>query len=170
MPTYYDAFVRIKLMMTKMMRNWEKFCRKFDCWSLKSFYQQIWRNRQLFISNVTRTGSICLFEFFIYCVCLFPFAKFFFFSFMLCYHICWCNKVVYVSQKSPILTHPTCIRRPRRGWPRSNFAEIFGNRKLESLGYRVVLFCVILCLAVLVELRLVTDRHRRTETQTQAHS
>jgi len=24
--------------------------------------------------------------------------------------------------------------------PRSNFAEIFGNRKLESLGYRVVLF------------------------------
>jgi len=25
MPTYYAAFVRIKLMMTKMMRNWEKF-------------------------------------------------------------------------------------------------------------------------------------------------
>jgi len=24
--------------------------------------------------------------------------------------------------------------------PRSNFAEIFGIRKLESLGYRVVLF------------------------------
>ena len=45
-----------------------------------------------------------------------------------------------ISQKSPILTHPTCIRRPRRGWPRSNFAEIFGVRKLESLGYRVVLF------------------------------
>jgi len=32
--------------------------------------------------------------------------------------------------------HPTCIRRPRR----SNFAEIFGIRKLDSLGYRVVLF------------------------------
>ena len=30
-----------------------------------------------------------------YCVCLFPFAKFFFFSFMLCYHIRWWNKVVY---------------------------------------------------------------------------
>jgi len=27
-----------------------------------------------------------------------------------------------------------------RWWPRSNFAEIFGIRKLESLGYRVVLF------------------------------
>jgi len=36
--------------------------------------------------------------------------------------------------------HPTCIRRPCRGWPRSNLADIFGIRKLESLGYRVVLF------------------------------
>jgi len=36
--------------------------------------------------------------------------------------------------------HPTCIRRPRQGWPRSNFTEIFGIRKLESLGYRLVLF------------------------------
>jgi len=46
-----------------------------------------------------------------------------------------------ICGKSPILTHPTCIWCPRRGWPRSNFAEIFGIRKLESLGYRVVLFC-----------------------------
>ena len=29
---------------------------------------------------------------------------------------------------------------PHMGWPRSNFVEIFGNRKLQSLGYRVVLF------------------------------
>jgi len=36
--------------------------------------------------------------------------------------------------------YPTCIRRPRRGWPRLNFAEIFGVRKLDYLGYRVVLF------------------------------
>ena len=36
--------------------------------------------------------------------------------------------------------HRTCIRRPRRGWPRSNFAEMFGIRKLDSLGYREVLF------------------------------
>ena len=35
-----------------------------------------------------------------------------------------------ISQKSPILTHPTCIWRPRRGWLRSNFADIFGIRKL----------------------------------------
>jgi len=36
----------------------------------------------------------------------------------------------------------------------SDFAEIFGIKKLESLGYRVVLFvCVILRLAVLVEHR-----------------
>ena len=45
-----------------------------------------------------------------------------------------------ICRKSSILTLPTCIWRPRRGWPRSNFAEIFGNRKLESLGYHVVLF------------------------------
>jgi len=50
------------------------------------------------MSNVTLTGSICLTVFFfIYCVCLFPFAKFFFFSFMLCYHIYWWNKVVYIN-------------------------------------------------------------------------
>ena len=45
-------------------------------------------------------------------------------------------------RKSTILTHPTCILNiwlPRRGWPRSNFAEIFGFRKLESLSYRGVL-------------------------------
>jgi len=45
-----------------------------------------------------------------------------------------------ICQKSPILTHPTCIWRPRRGLSRSNFAEIFGVRKLDSLGYPVVLF------------------------------
>ena len=43
-------------------------------------------------------------------------------------------------KKSPILTHPTCIWHPRRGWPRSNFVQIFGVRKLESLGYHAVLF------------------------------
>jgi len=37
-------------------------------------------------------------------------------------------------------TYPTCIWRLRRGLPRSNFAEIFGVRKLESLGYPVVFF------------------------------
>ena len=36
------------------------------------------------------------------------------------------------------------------------------RQKLESLGYRVVV-CVILCLAILVEHRLVTDRHRAIE-------
>jgi len=46
----------------------------------------------------------------------------------------------FTCRKSPILTHPTCIWCPRLEWPRSNFAEIFGVRKLESLGYGVVLF------------------------------
>ena len=44
----------------------------------------------------------------------------------------------YLSKVADI--DPTCIWRSRRGWPRSNFAKIFGFRKLESLGYRVVLF------------------------------
>ena len=35
------------------------------------------------MSNVTLTGSICLTVFFIFCVCLFPIAKFFFF-----FHLC----------------------------------------------------------------------------------
>jgi len=43
-------------------------------------------------------------------------------------------------RKWPNLTHPTCIFRPRRGWSRSNFAVHFGVIKLESRGYRVVLF------------------------------
>ena len=39
-----------------------------------------------------------------------------------------------ICRKSPILTHSTCIWRPRRGLCRSNFMEIFGFRKLESLA------------------------------------
>ena len=66
-----------------------------------------------------------------------------------------------ICQKSPMLTHATCIWRPHRGWTRSNFVKIFGIRKLESLGYCVgAVVCVILRWAVLVKLRLVTDRHR----------
>ena len=49
------------------------------------------------------------------------------------------------------------------GLPRSNFAEIFGVRKLESLGYRVVLSLMTLLLAVSVEHRLVTDRDTDTD-------
>jgi len=39
-----------------------------------------------------------------------------------------------------------------------------GIRKLESLGYLWGVVCVI-CLAALVELQIVTDKHRRTETR-----
>ena len=45
-----------------------------------------------------------------------------------------------ICRKLSILTHLTCIWCPRKGWPWSNFAEIFGIGKLDSLGYRVVLF------------------------------
>ena len=45
--------------------------------------------------------------------------------------------------------------------------EIFGFRKLESLGYRVVLFVLSYGLAVLVEHRVVTDR--QTDRRTDRH-
>jgi len=41
-----------------------------------------------------------------------------------------------------------------------DFAEIFGVRKLEFLGVSCGVLCVIVCFAVLVEHRLVTDGHR----------
>ena len=48
------------------------------------------------MSNVTLTGSICLTVFFLFIVLVyFRLLNFSFFSFMLCYHICWWNKVVY---------------------------------------------------------------------------
>ena len=72
---------------------------------------------------------------------------------------------IAICRKLPILADPTCIWRPRRERPGSNFSEIFGIRKLETLCN---VACVILCLAVLVELRLVTDtdtdRHRPQHT------
>jgi len=45
-------------------------------------------------------------------------------------------------QQPPILSYPTCTWRPRWGWPRWNFAMMFGTRKPSpySLGYRVLLF------------------------------
>jgi len=63
--------------------------------------------------------------------------------------------IAVICRTSPILTHPTCIWRPRRGWTRSNFAEICRFEILESLCGVV---CVILRLAILVELRIVADR------------
>jgi len=37
--------------------------------------------------------------------------------------------------KSQIFVYPTLHSVPQMGWPHLNFAEIFGIRKLESLGY-----------------------------------
>jgi len=56
-----------------------------------------------------------------------------------------------ICRKVADFNPPTCIWRPRMDLSQSNFADIFG------LSSGVV--CLILCLAVLVEHRLVTDRH-----------
>jgi len=47
-----------------------------------------------------------------------------------------------IYQKSAKLTYTTCICSSLWGWPRSNFAEIFRNRKLNSLGYHVAWFAL----------------------------
>ena len=47
------------------------------------------------MSNVALTGSFVWLYFFIYCVYLISVC--YFFSFMLCYHIRWWNKVVYIK-------------------------------------------------------------------------
>jgi len=53
-------------------------------------------------------------------------------------------------------TYPTSIWRRHWGWPSLNFAVNFGVRKrVPGLSYGG--FFVILCLAVLVQCRLVTD-------------
>jgi len=67
-------------------------------------------------------------------------------------------------EKSRFLTYPTSIYYPLE------FVETFGVRKLDFrvhvLSYDVV--CVILRLAVLVELQLLTNR--RTDRRTHNHS
>ena len=78
-----------------------------------------------------------------------------------------CRLVGQNRRKSPILTHPTCIWCPCRGWPRSNFVEIFGNKKTRVPGLSWGVVCVILRFAVLVEHRFVTDR--QTDRQTDRH-
>jgi len=70
-------------------------------------------------------------------------------------------------RKWRILTHPTLICSPRRGWSRSNFIGNFGVRKLESRGYRVALFA---WSYILIQYRSVTDTHTHTERQTDGHT
>ena len=50
--------------------------------------------------------------------------------------------------------------------------DLWHQTKTESLGYGLGVVCVILCLAILVELRLVTDRHtdRRRPVASTAHA
>ena len=67
-----------------------------------------------------------------------------------------------ICQNSPTLTYPTGIWFPHWGWPHLNF-EHFWRQKTRIPGLSCGVVCVILCWAVLVELRLVTDTHRQTQ-------
>ena len=77
------------------------------------------------------------------------------------------DTVSYLS-KLPTSTYLTCIWCPVGGLPRSNFEKIFGNRKLESLGYRAALLAVLMFshFSRTPEHRLVTDTDRQTQRHT----
>ena len=75
---------------------------------------------------------------------------------------CFRDMASYLSNVSDF-TYPTRIWRPLRGWPRSNFTKMFDGGNLESMRYRVHgVVIVILHLAVLVELRLLSDTDEQT--------
>ena len=65
------------------------------------------------------------------------------------------------AESRQFLTYPTCIWRIHWGWPHSSFAEIFGIRNLESLGYRVALFALA-CWSRTLNCDRRTDRHMTT--------
>jgi len=83
-------------------------------------------------------------------------------SFLLVFH----NKYQHVPilhrflRYSEILVeyrYPTSILVQPLGWPRRNFAEIFGNRKHSVPGLSHGVVCMILRLAVLVQYWRVTN-------------
>ena len=64
---------------------------------------------------------------------------------------------------------PTCIWRLRGGAPIEFRGDVWHQKtRLPVLSCGVL--CVILRLAILVELRLVAERYRQTQTETQGHS
>ena len=71
------------------------------------------------------------------------------------------------SSKVADFDPPHRTRRPRRGVTPVEFRGDLWRPKTRVPGLSCNVVCVILCLAVFVELRLVTDR--QTQTQTQAH-
>jgi len=75
-----------------------------------------------------------------------------------------------ICRKLPILTHPTCIwPAPLQGVIAVEFCGDLWHQITTFPGLSCGVVCVILRLAVLVEHRLVTDRHRQTQAST-AHA
>jgi len=64
-----------------------------------------------------------------------------------------------------MLTHPTCIWRPRRGVTPVEFRGDLWHQKTRVPGVSCSIVCVILRFAVLVKLRLVTDTDTDRRTQ-----
>jgi len=82
-----------------------------------------------------------------------------------------------ICRKSPILTHLTCIWRPHKGWYIPvEFRGDLWRQKTRIPGLSCGVIYVIICLAVLVEHWLGTDRqtdgqtNRETDGRTKGHS
>ena len=67
-----------------------------------------------------------------------------------------------ICRKSTILTHPTCIWRPPQGVTPVEFCGDLWHQKTRVPGLSCGVVYVIIRFAVLVELRLVTDRRADT--------
>jgi len=82
-------------------------------------------------------------------------------------HQCPFRHIAGYLSKVADFDNPTCIQRPRRGVTPIEFRGDLWHQKTRLPGVSCGVVCVILCFAVLVELRLVTDTD--TDTDTDGH-
>ena len=86
---------------------WHRICRKFDCWSLKSFLSTDMAKQTIIYVKCCADWFICVIVFCIYCVCLISVCYFF--------HLC-CATVVERRSLAGELSL-TCARPAADGWP-----------------------------------------------------